>query len=245
MSEKSVQKKSNRTIDYPHLVLCEGRDAKKYLIWLLGQCIKENPIFDKFQVWDFGGISELEAELKVIQTTRGFDKTQSLAIIRDAETDWQTAVQSVKNIFAKCGYAVPTGPAIPAKSDNGITTGFVLFPTCDANPSNGTLEDLCLQTLAGEKAASVLQDVDIALKKQVPHCAWYGACVLQDVDTALKNRTGHYPLKQPHKNRLHAYFSFTNDFVGLKIGEASQAKAFTKTNPPVEALKAFLLHMAQ
>lgn len=217
MPKKKPQKELSRTIKRPHLILCEGRDAEKYLIWLLGQFIKENYIFDEFQAWDFGGISDLKSEIKVLQGTNGFGKIQSLSIIRDAETNWQSAVQSIQAALRECGYAVPAGPAVPAKNINGITTGFVLFPTCDADPTNGTLEDLCLQTLADEKVVTVLQDIDSALQK--------------------------YTFTRPHKNRLHAYFSCTDDFVGLKIGEAGKANAFSIIGQPIHALKNFLVQM--
>ena len=206
----------------PHLILCEGLDAHNFLIWFLDFLKKESGEFNAFRVYDFGGITELKNYLRIITKTDGFKKiVKSICIIRDAETDVDGACQSIQNILKNSGFAVPKKPC--SWENNGsaaypkIMTGFLLFPSCDQNPRKGTLEDLCLDILAKENAVSVLEDADTALAK--------------------------HKFKRIHKNRLHAYFSLTDEFVSLKIGEAAKTGAFSFHGPKIDSLKSFLLEM--
>ena len=86
-----------------------------------------------------------------------------------------------------------------------LHVGVLLFPTCDDHPTEGALEDLCLQTLKEEHNADILHDIDGFL-------------------TILSAR---YDRKYPRrfKSQLHTYFSVTDEYVSLKIGEACRAGA--------------------
>jgi len=209
----------------PHLILCEGADARFFLMWLLDFLKKDNPAFSVFRVYDFGGNTDLKQYLKNFAQTDGFKTiVKSLCIIRDAETGADSACQSIQMALNDCGFAVPEKPCSRVAGGNSsypsITIGFLLFPDCNDTPQNGTLEDLCLRTLAQEEAADILSAADAALDP-------------------YKER-----LPRLHKNRLHSYFSLTDKFVSLKIGEAARDGAFRYDAPEIEALKSFLLQMA-
>lgn len=208
-----------------HLILCEGMDAYSFLINLLADIKLRELEFEEFHVYNFGGNSDLPVALKSLPLDANFKKLKSVSIIRDAERDAQSAVQSVQGALRDTGFAVPKTPCCSAHDESAkypaIKTGFVLFPTCSASCKSGTLEDLCVDILAGENSKSVLVDVDKAL---APYMRENG-------------------LRRPHKNRLHAYFSFTNEFVSLKIGEAAKARAFSWDSPQIESLKKFLRAM--
>ncbi len=216
----------------PHIILCEGKDEERFLISFLNFCIKNDPRFDLFFVYNFGGTKELKNALQelpkaldmIINTTDNFSTiVKSLCIIQDAETDASATCQSICGSLKKFGFAAPAVPCSPVTDEQArypnIRTGFLLFPGCGAKPENGTLEDLCLRILAKEDAEDILKNVDKALEPYIP-------------------------LKCPHKNRLHTYFSLTNDFVGDKVGEAASKKAFRYDVPEIESLKNFLLRMA-
>ncbi len=212
-------------LDCPHLVLCEGADAFFFLIHLLGVWGKSQSLFEQFRVYDFGGITELRRYLRTMLAMDDFQSTvRSLSVIRDAETDATGACQSVKNALRANELPVPETPCSWTSAGTGrhpdIRTGFVLFPTCDGNPENGTLEDLCLRMLAAANADAVLSHADVALEPYAPQ------------------------LSRIHKNRLHAYFSLTNDFVSMKVGEAAKAQAFRYDVPQIESLKSFLAEAA-
>jgi hypothetical protein len=210
--------------DTPHLILCEGADAYYFLVWFLDSIKQNEPEFNAFWVYDFGGITELKQYLQTIAKTDDFKKiVRSLCIIRDAETNADGACQSIKGSLKDCGFAVPDAPHLRTDGDSEypqISTGFILFPDCNEKPQNGTLEDLCLRILAKECSNNILADADGALEPYKKY------------------------LPQLHKNRLHTYFSLTKEFVSLKIGEAAKAKAFRWDRPEIESLKSFLRQMA-
>lgn len=209
----------------PHMVLCEGKDAYYFLCHLLGFFEKGNPAFRQFRVHDFHGNEDLRSCLSDLSKADGFDTVlRSLAIVRDAETDAAAACQSVKGALRDTGLAVPETPCSWTDTGTdgypGIRTGFVLFPGCGVEPVDGTLEDLCLEMLAAADAGNILLDADAALERHRPQ------------------------LPRLHKNRLHTYFSLTDEFVALKIGEAARANAFQYDVPQIESLKSFLSEAA-
>jgi len=217
------KKKDNDKIyqETPHLIFCEGADAYYFFIWFLDFIKKETPKFANFRVYDFGGVKELKQYLhNITKIDRFREIVKSICIVRDAETDAYGACQSIKDALSDSGFAFPDKPC--SRQNGGfnyseIATGFVLFPDCDDNPQNGTLEDLCLSILKKDNATSILNDADSVLAK--------------------------YILKRPHKNRIHTYFSITDEFVSLKIGEAAKVGAFSFYGQAIDSLKSFLLKM--
>jgi len=209
--------RENEKIVKAHLIFCEGRDAQEFLIYCLNCWTDQGEkIFDDFQILNFGGIDELTKSLKVWQNQEGFEEVLSLSVVRDAENDAQKATRSVENSFKKAELPVPTAPCIRM---NGLpATGYALFPDCNENPGNGTLEDLCLRIL-GHEAGGTLANADEAIDK-CPH-----------------------KFKRPHKNRLHTCFSLTDTFVSLQIGRAAKAGAFSFQGTEMDNLKKFLRAM--
>ncbi len=204
-------------IKTPHVLLCEGADALHFLIWLLEELSKENTFFQSFQVFDFKGINDLCHFLETFQLMQGYQNVKAIGVIRDAEKDHLAASGNICSILKKFGLPASSSPFQISKDAN-ISTGFVLFPSCSDRPVNGTLEDLCLDVLRASDASEILHDVDAVLSK--------------------------YTLRHLHKNRLHGYFSCTDRYVGLKIGEASNANAFDVNSPALQSLKDFLLNLA-
>ena len=210
----------------PHLILCEGVDALYFLKCFLDGRKKSQQEFSLFRVYNFGGISELKKYLTSLAKLSEFeDVVRSITIIRDAENSASSACDSIKGALRSLRFAVPETPCLPARdmgsSYPDITTGFLLFPTCSASIKDGTLEDLCLNILKKEDASSILATVDKALapyKENLPRL---------------------------HKNKLHSFFSLTNEYVSLKIGEAARNKAFRDDSAEMESLKSFLIQMQQ
>lgn len=164
------------------------------MIWLLKELSKDNTVFQSFQVFDFKGINDLCRFLETFQLMQGYQNVKAIGVIRDVEKDHLAASRNICSALKKFGLPAPSNPFQISKDAN-ISAGFVLFPSCSDRPVNGTLEDLCLDVLRASDASEILQDVDAVLSK--------------------------YPLRHLHKNRLHGYFSCTDKYVGLKIGEAS------------------------
>lgn len=209
--------KEKTKIERPHVLLCEGADAFYFLLWFLN-AIPKNATLESFQVFNFGGITELSTYLETLQNMQGYQSVKAIGVIRDAETDYEAASRNICKAFKMRGLSVPSGPFQISRNAN-ISTGFVLFPSCSDRPVNGTLEDLCLNVLRASDASEILHDVDAVLSKHT------------------------HTLRHLHKNRLHGYFSCTDSYVGLKIGEASNANAFDVNSPSLKSLKDFLLNL--
>jgi hypothetical protein len=207
-----------------NLILCEGNDALYFLIQYIN-ILKINNIF---QIINYGGISQLNVILELIQTLDHFDELISVSVIRDAEIDYKRAIQSIQNSFDVNNFNKPSKPfelkigsEIKNKENNYyISTGFLLFPICNDNPQNGTLEDLCLFVLAN-------QDKN------------------KDLLNKINNIILELNFKRPHKNKLYTYFSLTDEYVSFKIGEAAQAKAFNFDTIEALYLKKYLLNIIE
>lgn len=212
-------------IQKKHLILCEGRDAWKFLVrYLNSPPLKETPFFSEdIEVLDFGGNQDLSAYLTALKLIEGYSDVVSLLIIRDAEQDAQNAVCQVQNALHANDLEV--------SDRQGQWTGgmprtcFLLFPALGTQECLGTLEDLCLTILDDTAAETPLKEIDVF------------------VEHLEQNRER--PFSHRHKTRLHTYFSVNNSFVSMKLGEAADAGAFDWTHPNLEPLRTCLNEMGR
>ena len=215
-----MARKTNNRIRAKHLILCEGRDAEEVLItYLNSDALSDVPAFSNdFQVMDFGGITDLTNFVKTLQNMEGFDQVESLLIIRDAERDSTKAIADIQSTLRKCNLAIPNAPHSWCGCSPKV--GYLLFPTCDTSVQAGTLEDLCISILSEENSSAILYDI-------------------QDFMDDLGNK---YNRLYPHefKTKLHTYFSVTDAYVSLKIGESAKAGAFNWNSDKLLPLKNFL-----
>lgn len=211
---------TNREIKKQHLIICEGRDAQEFLInYLNSEALDSSPYFSKdIQVIDFGGNDDLTKFLELLRNMANFDDVKSLLIIRDAETDFQSAIQSIQKSLKSNELSVPESTFM--WKDGAPKIGFLLFPTCNAEPTNGTLEDLCLSILSSAKAPE--------LKQEIAHF----------MDTLKEKHQ--FNFARSFKTQLHTYFSIHDNYVSLKIGEAAKAGAFDWNHKKLAPLKEFL-----
>lgn len=214
---------TNREIKKQYLIVCEGRDAQEFLInYLNSEALNFNPHFSEYiQVIDFGGNDNLTHFLELLRNMANFDNVKFLLIIRDAETNFESAIQSIQKSLESNGLSVPKSPFM---WENGTPKiGFLLFPNCNAESANGTLEDLCLSILSNAKAPELKQEI------------------VYFMDT-LKEKY-HFKFSRPFKTKLHTYFSIHDDYVSLKIGEAAKAGAFDWNHEKLAPFKKFLSKM--
>ena len=226
MPNTSNETRSKPTRIYPnmrHLILCEGRDEWGFLVkYLNSEALSEySELSTIVQVEDFGGNEELSTKLQLWSRTPGFEQIKTLVVIRDAERNAEGAVQSIMSAFRNANLPIPPSPGCLEKTDH-LSTGFLLFPSCDNHPQNETLEDLCL---------SILEETDYS--------------VLNEINGFLHSLQDQGLRSFPHefKSKLHTYFSVTDDFVSLKIGEAAEAGAFDWSSQKLNSLRDFLLSM--
>ncbi len=203
----------------PHLLLCEGRDAEGFLINYLNskELAQDKRLSNEIQVFNFGGNNELASFLMNLKNMDRFDQVKSLAVIRDAEKDYSKACREVSGSLKKCGFKSSDCCGEWIRNDTGLNVGFMLFPL---NNEPGTLEDLCLQILSEPNNKMILSSVDKFL-------------------TEMESSYGrNYHRK--HKNNLHTYFSSTDIYVTMPIGQASSAGAFDWGSYALEPLRNFL-----
>jgi len=196
--------KQEKGIEKSKLILTEGIDAFHFLRNLLDKLNIED-----FQVFDYGGISELTEYIKnqfLKANTEKFNEVTSLLIIRDSETSSASATRSVNSSLKATKLINKDLQPFCIENQNGRDIGFMLFPGYDENNNlceNGTLENLCLKILKDQN-----------LRKHI-----------EEYINDFKNKT-HIEFNREHKNLLHSSLSFTNKFVGLKLAEALKAEGY-------------------
>lgn len=205
-------------IKQPKLLLVEGADALYFFIW----ACEAFGVHD-VQVMDFGGIKDLTEYLKTLPMVSGYEQVKTIVIARDAENDPAVAVSNVKRALQQANLPVPSNSFEFAGSSPRVA--FMIFPgaTTDVDGnimlSPGTLEDLCLEIV---KDCSTFECVD-----QFIQCLQSKG---QDI-------------KRLHKTKLHTYLSGNNDFVGLKIGEASKAGDWDWSHSKIDPFRQIILAM--
>lgn len=150
----------NERIRTKYLILCEGKDAQNFMIQYLNSDVLsvDNRFSDDVQVMDFGGIKMLSSYIATLKNMDGYQDVTRIMVLRDAETNAEGAVDSVTNSFLKNGLVVPERCNQWNFSDTP-GTAFSLFPACCVDLTNGTLEDLCWDILADERAEECRKDV--------------------------------------------------------------------------------------
>lgn len=213
----------------PHLIICEGIDDQLFLIRLLEVWAKDRPtIWNKYQVIRTEGNKSLQSKLEAISDQEGFaddtNTVESITVIFDADKDPIAASKYVCKTLKDAGFAYPSSPAKKFTDKQAlfpdVATGFILFPRLDDCPAPGSLESLCLDIMTIDSASCIRCCVEEAIESLGCSFIW------------------------PNKNRLNAMLSFTNRYVGMKIGEAAKAGAFDFSSDRFTALRNFLLEMA-
>ena len=209
------------TIHCKHLILCEGKDDFLFLCyWLNSSALSDKKAFSMdFQVLMFDGTGNLPAFLDALKVRSGYSTVESILVIRDADNNAEATQANVISAFAHAEMPIPTSPH-KWQTDGQIMTGFLLFPSCTQDLKSGTLEDLCLQILRDEKSNEIIASTE----------NYFGS---------LK-KAGLRTFPHERKAKLHTYFSVTDDYISLKVGEAARAGAFDWRSQSLSPLRAFL-----
>ena len=89
----------------PHIIICEGKEAMRFIYWFLEHLVKSEPQYDSFEPRDGKGISQLANYISVFSRTPEFRTTcRSITVLRDYEYDKQkNPAQSLKDAFKRAG----------------------------------------------------------------------------------------------------------------------------------------------
>ena len=191
------------------LLLAEGADACNFLIWAYQAWGAAD-----MQVLDFGGVQnqDLPLYLRQLQMLTGFDEVDTLVIARDAERNASGAVTSLISQLTNVGLPAPLTPF--TFTETPLRVAYMIFPGYAASGSglleNGTLEDLCLKTIADDPVMPCVENFLRAVQA-----------------------TGE-PMPRPHKSSLYTYLAGKQALTGLKLGEAARVGAWPWDHPAFE-----------
>lgn len=119
------------------LLIVEGKDEINFF-----SCLLRHMNISDLQVMDVGGVDQFKNKFPALRRASGFSDIMSMAIVRDAESDANSAFSSIRNILQKEGLKPPEKPNQFSGSNPKI--GIFIMPG-DAN--QGMIEDLCLKTV--------------------------------------------------------------------------------------------------
>lgn len=152
----------------------------------------------------------------------GFEKVKSIAVIRDAEKDCNAAKESLESIFDNIDQEIKN-----VLSDEP----YYLLPYRNGSCwQNGTLEELCISILKDNT------DNELSAKKLKEHTQAYADNIEEERKKAFIRK---------HKNLLHMYLSGTDEFVGMKIGEAARSGCFDWESDILNDLKNFIFTLVK
>ena len=180
------------------LILSEGKDDCLFLERLL---IKNNDI----QIRSYNGKNNLTNDLNALKGVDGFEEVASILIFRDSDQSTHSAIQSINSSLINTGLITIDLKPFEMSHQNNRDIGFVLFPGYDENGelyTSGTLEHLCLSIFKKNANINIIKS----------YIAEY--------------QESNKKFKRPHKNELHTLFSFTDEYVGSKIGEVARYNGF-------------------
>jgi len=192
-------------INKKKVILVEGEDELYFFIRLLNY----KSINDIF-IESFKGKDNLTNHIKTLINRDGFDDVTSIVIFRDSEDSAKTSIDSINYSLRITGLITTDIKPFTMNVQNNRKTGFGLFPGVDEDGNlydTGTLEHLCLR-LFKENANNIL---------------------IKNYLDDFQSKNGKF--KCIHKNELHTLFSFTDKYVGSKIGEAANKGGFNFDSP--------------
>jgi hypothetical protein len=210
---------THRQITGNRLLLVEGKkdievfeEIKKYMVRNLSGYQDVNSI----QVWNYEGVSRLEAALKYITSTSQFNSLHSIGITADADKDAAQRFKRIQSCIVKCGCSAPNAQLSPT-SDNPSIIVLVV-------PKNGAgmIEKLCLDSVNADPAMECVNR--------------YFDCL----HTAIENEF-EYP-RNLFKAKLQAFLS-SRKHQEYKIGYAAKKKYFCIENESFDDIKEMMALM--
>lgn len=195
----------------PCVVMVEGADDARLVDALL-QHLKCDPVI---QIVAAEGKTQISARLRAIRAIEGFREVRALGIIRDADDNPQGAFQSVQGALR--GASLPCPSKIGTLTQETPYVGVLIIPS-DKEP--GSLEDVCLKSLQGDKRME---------------------CIEQFINCVEKQQ---YLIRQPSKAQMAAFLAVHEERPGISLGVAASKGVFNFEHPAFDSLKEFLQVLA-
>ncbi len=214
-------------IDKEKLILAEDYDIHGFVFQACKAFEKSNDI----QVLCFKSSSELGVYMRVLATLERFSAVKTIVVARDANTDVQSSIKSIKSAFESVTNVNLPIPQEPFRfiSNDDMKTAFVLFPGPDTEGKcqSGSIEDLCLALVS-----------DNGLLKECVEPFIKCAQLNQENKKAEKYFSGHLS-----KSKIHAYLAGKYDHAGKKLGIAASCKLWNWDDDRIAPFKAIIEQM--
>ena len=140
-------------------LLVEGKHA----LIFFESFIQNLDLMDAIQVHDFNGNTTLKQFLLQFSVSPGFgDIVKTIGVIRDAETNYKAAFQSVVDALKNAG--LPTPKKVAEMLDTDPRVGVFILP---GSMANGMLETLCLQSVVDDPALTCVDKYLECLKELI------------------------------------------------------------------------------
>ena len=200
---------SHVTIQKEKLLLVEGKDDRKFLTQIARLT---NPP-DSIQIIEIQG-TLTHPKLNAVISLPDFNlKVKALGIVRDADTNFASAFQSVTNFLTRLNLPSPAAGQLFASNQN-IKVGVFIFPD---NAQSGALENLILMAL------------NTQYPKQMQCVTSYLQCL---------TNCGHTVRKQ-NKSNVHSFLATYNE-PGISLGDAALENYWNSTDVAFTGIKDFL-----
>jgi len=190
------------------IILVEGKDD----CYFMSQLLKHKAI-NAIMVESFNGKDKLTSHINSLIKRDGFDEVISMLIFMDSDKSAGSAGDSINYSLRSTGLIANNIVSFKVSNQFDRKIGFGLFPGYDEKGelhNTGTLEDLCVHLFKENSNRDLIINY------------------LDD----FQAKNGDF--RQRHKNELHALFSFTDKYVGLKIGTTAEAGGFDFDSPYLE-----------
>ena len=151
------QEKRQIEIEQEKLLVVEGADDARLFNALLRHIGVSG-----IQVVDAGGKDNIRQMLKVIKQSPGYSKVSSIGVVRDADANAGSALQSVQDALRDANLPSPDAPLSLAGTDRRVAV--LIAPHGE---SSGTIEDVCLESVAGDAAMGCVRDYLNCIKDSV------------------------------------------------------------------------------
>ena len=145
------------SIEQAKLLVVEGVDDKRLFNALLRHIGVSG-----IQIVDAGGKDNIRQTLRVITQSPGFSAVSSIGVVRDADANAGSALQSVQDALRAANLPSPDAPL--SLVEGGIKVAVLIAPY---GKSSGAIEDVCLESVAGDTAMGCVQDYLNCIKNSV------------------------------------------------------------------------------
>ena len=192
----------------PTQLLVEGEDDRRVFKALL-----KHMSIDGIQIQKYGGKDNLRNFLRILVEDEDFGVVQSIGVHRDADTDANSAGESVKHALSDCGLPTPNAPIESDPHHDGPRVAYIVVPHGE---STGSIEDVCIGSIGNQAVMS---------------------CVEKYMECLRGESSGTFVASS--KARTYAYLS-SLERPHLRVGEAAEARRWDFDADSFEPLRRFL-----